>query len=174
MAAEDAQIASLRAMAHPVRVRMLSLLTRNPMSATDVADELQIAHATASYHLRQLADAGLVRVVDMPRDIGQVGRTPVRYETIIDAHERLDRTDPGDTAFQALLADLERRHRTIERHRFIADAELWLEPEVWEEIVRLSERIFELAHGSALPPRAPAAIHASVTTAAFELRGARR
>ena len=53
-------VSSLRAMAHPVRLRMLSVLTGTAMSAADLARTLDISHANASYHLRQLADAGEV------------------------------------------------------------------------------------------------------------------
>ena len=48
----------LRAVAHPVRLRMLSLLTGTELSAAEVARELGITHANASYHLRTLLDAG--------------------------------------------------------------------------------------------------------------------
>ncbi|MGA9749818.1 MAG: helix-turn-helix domain-containing protein, partial [Nocardioides sp.] len=58
----DAQPATsaMRATAHPVRLRMLSILTGAAMSAAELARELEITHANASYHLRLLADAGLV------------------------------------------------------------------------------------------------------------------
>src|SRR4051795_13608276 len=54
----DDAIANLRAGAHPVRLRILSLLTRASMSAAEVARELGLTHANASYHLRVLAEAG--------------------------------------------------------------------------------------------------------------------
>ena len=50
----DEQLSSLRSVAHPLRLRMLSLLTGTSMSAAEVARELEITHANASYHLRQL------------------------------------------------------------------------------------------------------------------------
>ncbi len=53
----DAATSALRAAAHPVRLRMLSLLTGTAMSAAEVARELDLTHANASYHLRQLLDA---------------------------------------------------------------------------------------------------------------------
>ena len=52
------QVVSLRALAHPVRLRMLSLLTGAPLSAAEVAREFGLTHANASYHLRQLLAAG--------------------------------------------------------------------------------------------------------------------
>ena len=51
-------ISSLRSVAHPVRLRILSMLTAQPMSAAEVARELDLTHANASYHLRVLHDAG--------------------------------------------------------------------------------------------------------------------
>jgi len=52
----------LRALAHPVRLRILSLLTGADLTAADVARELGITHANASYHLRFLLDAGEIVV----------------------------------------------------------------------------------------------------------------
>ena len=54
----DEDLKGLRAMAHPVRLRMVSLLTGSAMSAAEVARELGLTHANASYHLRILLDSG--------------------------------------------------------------------------------------------------------------------
>ncbi|MFX4292555.1 ArsR/SmtB family transcription factor [Streptomyces bohaiensis] len=52
---------SLRAVAHPRRLRMLGELRRHgPSTATRLAAKLGINTGSASYHLRQLADVGLV------------------------------------------------------------------------------------------------------------------
>src|SRR5690349_22155121 len=51
-------VARLRASAHPVRLRILSLLTAEAMSAAEVARALDTTHANASYHLRVLHDVG--------------------------------------------------------------------------------------------------------------------
>jgi DNA-binding transcriptional ArsR family regulator len=51
----------LRAVAHPVRNRILTELTASgPMRAADIARELGIPANQASFHLRQLAKYGLV------------------------------------------------------------------------------------------------------------------
>jgi DNA-binding transcriptional ArsR family regulator len=51
----------LRALAHPVRVQLLSLLRRNgPATATGLAHRLGLTSGATSYHLRQLAAAGFV------------------------------------------------------------------------------------------------------------------
>ncbi|GAA5025518.1 ArsR/SmtB family transcription factor [Streptomyces siamensis] len=52
---------SLRALAHPDRVHILTLLRRDGTStATRMAGEMGINSGSASYHLRRLAEAGLV------------------------------------------------------------------------------------------------------------------
>src|SRR6478736_9443743 len=51
----------LRAIAHPVRNRILTELTATgPMRAADLARELDLPANQASFHLRQLAKYGLV------------------------------------------------------------------------------------------------------------------
>lgn len=53
--------AGLKALAHPVRLRMLGLLrTDGPATATTLAERLEINTGAASYHLRQLAQHGFV------------------------------------------------------------------------------------------------------------------
>lgn len=53
--------ASLKALAHPVRVKLLGLLrTDGPATATGLAGRLGESSGTTSYHLRQLAAADFV------------------------------------------------------------------------------------------------------------------
>jgi predicted ArsR family transcriptional regulator len=55
----DAQL--LRTLAHPMRNRMLGLLrVHGPATATTLAARLGVNTGATSYHLRQLAEAGLV------------------------------------------------------------------------------------------------------------------
>ena len=56
----DEKLSRLRAAGHPLRLRMLSLLTGAELSAAEVARELDLTHANASYHLRLLENAGLL------------------------------------------------------------------------------------------------------------------
>ena len=60
MSLEDEGVQRLRAVAHPVRLQILSLLTGEDMSAADIARALDITQANASYHVRVLARAGQV------------------------------------------------------------------------------------------------------------------
>lgn len=57
--------AGLKALAHPVRLRMLGLLRLDgPATATSLAARLGLNSGATSYHLRQLADHGFI--VDDP------------------------------------------------------------------------------------------------------------
>lgn len=49
-----------RALAHPVRLRIVNVLRTTPMSAAELARELGLPYAVAVRHLRRLADAELV------------------------------------------------------------------------------------------------------------------
>jgi ArsR family transcriptional regulator, arsenate/arsenite/antimonite-responsive transcriptional repressor len=58
----DEQLAALaKALAHPVRVRILRMLAkRDARMCADIVDELPLAQSTVSEHLRILRAAGLV------------------------------------------------------------------------------------------------------------------
>ena len=155
-------------MAHPIRLRILSLTTGAALSAAEIAGELGIAHAAASYHARQLADAGLLQVVtDDPRARTGPGRPPVRYR--YEPVDALDRSEGYDELWTATAHDMERRLRARTRHRVGADAEVWMEPEDLEEVCALAQRISDLVHERARPPHAKGSVHASVSVYAFEL-----
>src|SRR4051794_6314688 len=76
----DDELSALRSIAHPVRLRILSMLTAQPMSAAEVARELGLTHANASYHLRVLHDAGEL-VVESEEKIR--GGTAKRYRYVV-------------------------------------------------------------------------------------------
>lgn len=54
-------VAQLRALGHPVRLRIVGLLrSHGPATASGLAVRLGLNSGATSYHLRQLADAGLI------------------------------------------------------------------------------------------------------------------
>lgn len=161
------EIATLRATAHPLRLRIVSLLIAAEMSAADVARELGISHANASYHLRILHDAGMIEVAGEEKIRGGVAK---RFRH---PHERRE-FRPGDPDLmghlRAMAQEMVRRHlRGSSRPRTYADAELWLPPETWEEVVRALQQAAALMHDHARPPRTPGTIKASLTFAAFKM-----
>jgi predicted ArsR family transcriptional regulator len=165
----EQQLIPLRAMAHPIRLRILSLTTGAALSAAELADELGIAHASASYHARQLADAGLLQVVDDEPQRTGPGRPPVRYRYEPRVGDNLDRSDGEDTLWAATATDMGRRLAERTRHRVGADGEVWMAPEDFEEACALAQRLSDLLHERAQRPRAAGTVHASLSVYAFEL-----
>lgn len=53
-----------RVFAHPIRPQMISRLSGEALSAAELGRELGISQAAASYHLRRLAQAGFVELVE--------------------------------------------------------------------------------------------------------------
>ena len=54
---------------------------------------------------------------------------------------------------------------------FLADAELWVDPEVWLDVRnRIAQASADL-HRAARPPRSAGAVHTSTTIALFEMAG---
>src|SRR3954469_18797480 len=95
--------AALRAMAHPVRLRIMSLLTAAPMTAAEVARELHLTHANASYHLRNLLSGGLIYVAGEEKIRGGVAKR-YRYDVGRDRQHQ-QRTGPiGDEQLRAEFA----------------------------------------------------------------------
>jgi len=144
----------LRATAHPIRLRLLSLLTGVAMSAAEAGRELGLSQATASYHLRVLERAGLVRVVE-----DQVH--PLDPEA---AEDRLVYLD-------AVADELRRRARAhADGPGVTTDAELWVDPETWRRVVQHIGQASAILHAAARPPRTPGTRPVSVTAALFPLR----
>lgn len=138
------------------------------MSATEVAAELGIAHASASYHLRQLAKAGFLRQADESPQRGK-GRPQRRYRYDPSSADRLDRSDGRQQLHQATSTDLARRLAQTRHQRMAMDAEVWLDRPVWEEIVGLIGQAVALLHDKAGSPHADDAVKVSMTATLLEL-----
>jgi predicted ArsR family transcriptional regulator len=162
------ELVPLRALANPLRIRIVSLLTGASMSATEVAEELGIAHASASYHLRQLAKAGFLQQDDESPQRGK-GRPRRHYRYDPSSAARLDRSDGRQLLHQAVSTDLARRLAQTRHQRIAMDAEVWLDRSVWEEIVGLIDQAMALLHDKARPPRTGDAVKVSMTATLLEL-----
>lgn len=167
---DPAAVATLRAMAHPLRLRILSLLTGAAMSAAEVARELDLTHANASYHLRQLHGVGLLTIAEEESVRG--GRAK-RYRYDLD-HPGSSSPDREANAlyYQALAAELVRRATTrggVGAKGSSSDAELWVDPQAWASAVDQVTRAVKDLHRAAVTPRTPGTLHVSVTTALFEM-----
>src|SRR5690348_6143530 len=114
---------------------MLSLLTGADLSAAEIARELGVSHANASYHLRFLLDAGELEVVGEERIRGGLAkryRHPWRSEDrpLRPAGDPEERAEAAELFVQAGADELRRRyaHRRRDDHGLVTDAELWVTP----------------------------------------------
>ena len=162
-------------MAHPVRLQMLSLLTGAELTAADIARELGLTHANASYHLRNLLAAGMIAQAGEERIRGGIAK---RYRYDADRDRERDREvlksrDPHthQALFAAVANELTRRVAEADWSvtSTMTDAELWVAPEVWKDIRdRITQASRDL-HDAAQAPRTPGAIRTSTTIAMFQL-----
>ncbi len=151
----------LRALAHPLRLRILSLLTAAELTAADVARELGVTHANASYHLRFLEQAGEIVVAGEETIRG--GRAK-RYRH---PWRQADRPAPpvegargadpeaARLVVRAAAEELQRRYasRRPDSPAIVADAELWVDREAWLRARDLLAEASALLHDAARPPR---------------------
>jgi DNA-binding transcriptional ArsR family regulator len=161
------QLGQMRAAAHPLRLRMLNLLTNQALSAAEVARELDITHANASYHLRTLADAGLLVVAGEEKIRGGVAK---RYQHPWNETKSVPKgAQPEDYGAHvaAMAAELTRRYGAQRRPGILVDAEMWVTPEVWQQVRRMVIDASKLIHAEAKPPRTEGTMHVNLTAAAF-------
>ncbi|GAA4494904.1 hypothetical protein GCM10023191_034810 [Actinoallomurus oryzae] len=155
----------LRALAHPLRLRMLSLMWPGPMSAAELARELDVSHALASQHLRRLDAAGLVELAEERMRRGGRER---RYRTVRGA----PLSEHGPLLAETLAHTLRERigRRADDGEKVIVDAELWVDPRTWQDfLARLAELTAGL-HDAARPPHSPGTTPVGVSVMAFALQ----
>jgi len=133
---------ALAMLAHPLRSRLLAeLRVRGPATATTLAAVLQTNTGATSYHLRKLAQVGLV--VDTSAGSGRLRLWSPGTEF------RPRDQDPGDDAdADAAVAWLARDYL----HHFADRAEVWLDtqdrwPAEWREPVGLSDHLVQVTAG---------------------------
>jgi DNA-binding transcriptional ArsR family regulator len=161
-------VGGLRAFAHPVRLRMLSLLRGRELSATQLAGELGIAHGSASYHLRQLASAGLVELAEQRVRRGGKERTfRLAHPPGLRGFDQQDRREFAESA----LVEARRRlaFADLAQPSTVGDAEVWLDLAVWAELVERARQLMSEMSSRAQPARTPGTRPVSMTVLWFAL-----
>jgi DNA-binding transcriptional ArsR family regulator len=160
----------LRALAHPVRLRILSLLTGVAMTAADVARELGITHANASYHLRQLAGAGEIAVVAQESIRGGKAKR-YRYTPPAEGPPPEVLRDHR-IVHAAAIEELRRRSGLFKPGpgNRTSDAELWVDGQAWADAVAAIQGATRQLHDAARPPHSAGTMRVSLTIALFEMR----
>ena len=173
--------AQLRALAHPLRARLLGTLRFDgPATATQLAARLGTNSGATSYHLRQLADLGLVED-DAERSTG-------RDRVWRSVHESTSwrSTDFDEDADARAASDWLLRRQATTTHQWLHD---WLDgqdewPAEWRRAADLSDYHLELTaaglealmaeihavvdrHRAAADPAAPATERVTLLLQAF-------
>lgn len=169
---EDAEaVARLRATAHPLRLRILSLLTGEAMSAAEVARALDLTHANASYHLRQLHDVGELVIESEEKVRGGVAKR-YRYDATREVPDRSSGIDDRISYARATGVEVERRlHDAARGAASSSDLEAWVPVETWHRALDLMHQASLLLHAAARPAGTPGTVHVSATTTAFTMTG---
>jgi DNA-binding transcriptional ArsR family regulator len=69
---EPTPVQGQRAMAHPIRARILASLDGRELSPVELSRELETSLGVVSYHVRVLADAGVVELARTPARRGAI------------------------------------------------------------------------------------------------------
>lgn len=160
--------AQLRILSHPLRLRMLSLLMAEELSAAQLGRRLDVSQASASYHVRRLEAAGLIELVEERARRG--GRERIFR---LGEDQALELSGAEREGFmQAALLEGRRRLADVDAEALsaTADAELWVDAQVHE---RLDARARDLArdmHQHARPARTAGTTRLSLTLLLFAMR----
>lgn len=91
---QNGSAAVIKAVAHPIRIAVMSEAARRPVSAKEMAAELEEPLPKISYHVRVLADAGLLKPVRRTRRRGAI-ETHYRAVTTVEiSNQTLSRISP--------------------------------------------------------------------------------
>lgn len=147
------------------------MLAAESMTATDMARELGISHASASYHLRRLEQAGLVEAAE--GDVIRGGRER-RYRQRVSRdkrplHETWNEADLR-MVIEALHTELARRAANhTPGTNAVIDGEFWVPLETWEEVQAQIRVAGRLLHDAAQPSGTPGSAHVSLTALLFQI-----
>ena len=165
-------LSGLRVLAHPLRLRMLSLLTGSSFSAMELSRELGISQPLASYHLRQLHAAGVIELDEVRARRGGRERR-FRYRPGVQASTSDATTNQEDHALlgQAICVELQRRvrHAAKGATRLGVDAELWVDPTEWQTALDAFKAASNNLHERARPPRSAGTVRVSVSAFLFAM-----
>ncbi|GAA4916116.1 helix-turn-helix domain-containing protein [Streptomonospora salina] len=172
----DPDIAGLRLLAHPLRLRLLSLLTAQAMSAAESARELGETQANVSYHLRRLHEGGLLEIAERVRVSGGLARRYRHDPSSGPPALAAQAGAPGGhrEAAAAMAAELRRRAGLVhpDGPSHLTDAEVWIDPAEWRSLIRAVADAADRLHAAARPPHTPGTIPTGTTLVMFALAAA--
>ncbi|MEU8694701.1 helix-turn-helix domain-containing protein [Streptomyces sp. NPDC048665] len=142
----------LRAVASHMRHRILRVLRDGPATITQVAERLGIAKGSSNHHIKVLAKAGLVHVVETRK----IGGVTEQYYAMTGKTIELPETGAGqhEVLMRHALTDIESAPPSDQKNVFLKHARL--SPQAWDQFnERLTALLTELNELS--DPTQPAA-----------------
>lgn len=131
---------SMRAVAHPSRIRILGILrTDGPQTSTTLAAKLGLNSGATSYHLRQLADQGLIV------EAAELGTGRERWWRVLSRSTWLDRANLDEEAREASAAYLRALGLYYAEHLQRAIEESVVQPDDWRAATTFSDYLFRLS-----------------------------
>lgn len=143
------------------------MLTGSAMSSAELARELGMSQAAVSFHVRQLASAGYLELVEERSNRGGKER---RYRHLPVNRDQVENEDPRLTV-RAVTTEVVRRLgiEPSQQWRLFSDAETWVPQEVWDSVATdITEAMMRL-HAAAQPPHSPGTVHVSATSLLFDI-----
>jgi DNA-binding transcriptional ArsR family regulator len=144
----------MKALSHPLRVRMLTLLNQKVSSPSELADELDEPLGNVSYHMRFLADLNMVKLV----------RTEPRRGAVEHYYEALEpplisdddwaqlpaalRRSLSDSTLSQIARDLKGAAKTggFDRENIhVSRMALTLDEQAWDELSEMLSDVLERA-----------------------------
>jgi DNA-binding transcriptional ArsR family regulator len=142
--------AGLRAVAHPLRLRILSLLTGEELSTSELARRLGESPANVSFHVRKLQAAGLLTLVGTQAVRGGTAKI---YRHVVQDREQL-RTGIGFAPLaHGMGRELARRAMLLppEGMPVFTDFEGVVDAGTAERVRELARQLGEVLESGALP-----------------------
>jgi DNA-binding transcriptional ArsR family regulator len=156
----------LRALSHPLRLRILALVAGQGMSSAELARELDMNHAAVSFHVRQLVAAGYLELAETRSVRGGQER---RYrERVVSGSEWV----PEDHRLMVSAMAEELTRRVADGSgtwKIFADAELWIDREIWDEARARIAAVMKDLGAAAAAPHTGGTVHVSATALMFEI-----
>ena len=133
--------AQIKAIAHPVRTRLLTALELDPASAKQLAGSLDLTHGNVGHHLKVLERAGLVEVIEERR----VRALTERIFAPTYDHLRIEVGDGSVDKLRFLFEQAAREAAPQDQQPFSDQGRLYAVPMPQERAVEFVERLIALA-----------------------------
>jgi DNA-binding transcriptional ArsR family regulator len=146
----------MKALSHPLRVRMLTLLNQKVSSPSELAEELDEPLGNVSYHMRFLADLNMVKLVRTEPRRGAVEHYYEALEPPLMSDEDWAevplalRRSLSDSTLSNIATDLKGAARAggFDRNNIhLSRTELLLDQQGWDELSGLLADVLQRARG---------------------------